>query len=105
MNMGKNFQNTKRVPRNNNKNGNVNKMRNDRIKSRLAKYKCRHCSRVAGTPKYHKPPFGGSVESRCPYDQTGKPRPGFFFMAMIEGLQINELDLSDDEDLDILYEN
>ena len=105
MNMGKNFQNTKRAPRNNNKNGNVNKMRNDRIKSRLAKYKCRHCSRVAGTPKYHKPPFGGGSESRCPYDQAGKSRPGYFFMAMIEGLQINELDLSDDEDVDILYEN
>ena len=106
MNMGKNFSNVKRNQRNTTKNNNnSNKARNDRIKTRLAKYKCRHCSRVAGTPKYHKPPFGGSVESRCPYDQTGKPRPGFFFMAMIEGLQINELDLSDDEDLDILYEN
>ena len=111
MNMGRNFSNqTQRrnqrpSKNNNNNNNNNNKTRNDRLKNRLAKYKCRHCSRVAGTTKYHRPPFGGNKESMCPYDQTGKSRPGFFFMAMIEGLQINELDLSDDEDIDILYEN
>ena len=110
MNMGKNFsgQNQKRAQRNNksnNNNNSNNKMRNDRIKNRLAKYKCRHCSRVAGSPRYHRPPFGGGNESQCPYDQAGKSRPGFFFMAMIEGLRINELDLSDDDDDDILYEN
>ena len=108
MNMGR-FAPTQRKNqqsnRNNNNNNNNNKYKNDRIKSRLSKYKCRHCSKVAGTAKYHKPPFGGGSESRCPYDQKGKNRPGFFFMAVIEGLQINELDLSDDEDDDILFED
>ena len=83
---------------------NSNNKNNDRIKTRLAKYKCRHCSRVAGTAKYHRPPFGGGSDSQCPYDQTGKKRPGYFFMAAIEGLKISEIDISDDED-DILYEN
>ena len=91
--------------RNNNNNNNNNKNRNERLKGRLAKYKCRHCSKIAGKAKYHRPPFGGGNESLCPYDSNGKSRAGFFFMAMIEGLQINELDLSDDDDDDILFEN
>lgn len=105
MNMGRNFPqyNQKRAPQNKSNNSS-NKIRNDRLKNRLAKYKCRHCSRIAGSPKYHRPPFGGGNDSQCPYDQAGKSRPGFFFMATIEGLQINELDLSDDDD-DILFED
>ena len=110
MNMGKSSgsvpkRNQRSHKYNNSNNNNNNKARNDRLKNRLAKYKCRHCSRVAGSPKYHRPPFGGGNDSQCPYNQAGEKRPGFFFMAMIEGYQINELDLSDDEDDDILYEN
>ena len=109
MNMGKFApaqRRTQQNNRNNNNNNNNNyKTRNDRLKNRLSKYKCRHCTKVAGTPKYHRPPFGAGSESQCPYDQKGKSRPGYFFMAVIEGLQINELNLSDDEDDDILFED
>ena len=59
---------------------------------------------MTGSPKYHRAPYGGGSDSQCPYDQNGKSRPGFFFMAVIEGLNISELDLSDDDD-DILYED
>ena len=108
MNMGRSFpqSNPRKYQQNKNSNNTSNnKTRNERIKGRLAKYKCRHCSKIAGSPRYHRPPFGGGNDSRCPYDQSGKSRPGLFFMAVIEGLQINELDLSDDEDDDILFED
>ena len=103
LNMGRSTQYKQRS--NNNNSSNNNKARNDRIKNRLAKYKCRHCTKVAGTPKYHRPPYGGGGESQCPYDSNGKSRPGYFFMAVIEGLRIDELNLTDDEDDDILFEN
>ena len=71
--------------------------RNTRLRNKLRSLECRNCSKWAGTPKFHEGPFGGGIESKCPYDRQGRSRPGFKFLNKIGGEYISNIDFSDDE--------
>ena len=87
-----------------------NPNRQTRIKNKLRSLECRNCSKWAKTPKFHEGPYGGGIESKCPYDRYGNKRPGFKFLNKIGGEFICNIDLDDDEpeleyESDHQYEN
>ena len=74
----------------------------------MIKLLCTHCSRHAGTNKYHLGPYGGGPESKCPFDTRGIRRPGFQFISAIFDTAVNALDIPDYRDLEsegLEYEN
>lgn len=68
--------------------------------NRLRRLLCMHCSRCAGTNKYHQGPWGGGPSSNCPYDKNGRRRPGLRFLARIFGENVNEVSVEHYQDID-----
>ena len=58
---------------------------------RLRRLLCMHCSRIAGTNKYHHGPWGGGPNSKCPYDRNGQFRPGYNFIGRIDGQPVDHI--------------
>ena len=81
-----------------------NQPRNNRLRNKLKSLECRNCSKWAGTPKFHEGPFGGGIESKCPFDRYGRPRPGYKFLSKLGGEYISNIDVSDEE-LELEYES
>ena len=77
----------------------------NRIRSRLNQLECRNCSKWARTPKYHHGPYGGGPTSNCPYDRTGRPRPGYAFIKQIEGQEVSQIDQDSQDETDIVYDD
>ena len=75
-----------------------------RLRSRLNQLECRNCSKWAGVPKYHQGPYGGGPTSNCPFDRSGRPRPGFRFIGQIGGQDVSQIE-ADNQDDDIVYED
>ena len=78
--------------------------RQSRLKNRLRSLKCTNCSKWAKTAKFHEGPYGGGLESKCPYDRYGNKRPGYRFLNKIGGEYISNIDLEEDEN-DLEYES
>ena len=74
-----------------------NQPRHVRLRYKLRSLECRNCSKWAGMPKFHEGPFGGGIESKCPYDRYGKTRPGYKFLNKIGGEYISNIEMSDEE--------
>ena len=74
--------------------------RMDDKKNNLRKLLCRNCSRWAGENKYHLGPYGGTQDSLCPYDDKGRPRPGFQFIRSYYGTAVNEIGVEDYRELE-----
>ena len=58
--------------------------------------------------KYHPGPYGGTPESKCPYDRYGNFRSGYRFIGKIDGINVVDLDIPDVDDIDAIgleYEN
>ena len=77
------------------------------LRTRIASLLCLHCSRIAGINKYHEGPYGGGPESLCPYDKSGKSRPGKRFVSHIFDTSVNELGIPDLKEADegLVYED
>ena len=76
--------------------------------NRLRKLLCMHCSRCAGTNKYHQGPWGGGPASNCPYDKNGNKRAGYRFLASIYGEDVNNVSIEHYQDIDddgLVYES
>ena len=73
----------------------ANNQSRTRMRQRMASMLCVHCSRIAGVNKYHEGLKGGGPESNCPYDKSGKRRPGKRFISHIFDTAVNELDIPD----------
>ena len=69
-------------------------------KQRLMKLLCSHCSRHAGTNKYHHGPYGGGPGSKCPYDSRGVYRPGMKFITAVYGEDVNALGIPDWQEIE-----
>ena len=76
----------------------------NRLRTRLNQFECRNCSKWAGTPKYHHGPYGGGPSSNCPYDRSGRPRPGFSFIKQIADVDIQVIEDQAQTDDDIVYD-
>ena len=88
-----------------NKNQNLRSQPNaNRLRSRLNQFECRNCSKWAGVPKYHPGPYGGGPTSNCPYDRTGRPRPGYQFIKQIAGQDIAQIEQESPADSDIVLD-
>ena len=61
---------------------------------------CMSCSRWAGANRYHQGPWGGGPNSNCPYDKSGNRRPGFQFLALIDGYDVNQIQIEHFHDLE-----
>ena len=86
--------------RNYNNNNNINNRLETR--ERLRRLLCRNCSKWAGTNKYHQGPYGGTIESNCPYDRNGKIRPGYRFIGKIEGINVVDFGIPDVNEIDAI---
>ena len=83
---------------------NLQPSRQARLRNRLRSLKCTNCSKWAKTAKFHEGPYGGGIESKCPFDRYGNKRQGFKFLNKIGGEYICNIDLEEDEN-DLEYES
>ena len=74
---------------------NYRKMSMEDKRNGLRRLLCRNCSRWAGENRYHQGPYGGTSESKCPYDDKGRPRPGYRFIRAYFGTDVNEIGVED----------
>ena len=82
--------NTKNIRRPQNRNTSQNR---SQIQNRLKRLLCMHCSRCAGTNRYHQGPWGGGPNSNCPYDRNGNIRQGFQFVYGVFGEDVNNFNV------------
>ena len=86
--------------RNADKSKNYAQISKNEKRKRLMHLLCSHCSRHAGTNKYHHGPFGGGENSKCPYDSRGILRAGYKFIAGIFGESVNALNIPDLQEIE-----
>ena len=72
----------------------------DSNENRLRRLLCMHCSRWAGKNKYHQGPWGGGPSSNCPYDKSGRIRPGYRFLGRIYGQDVNSIQVESFHDIE-----
>ena len=72
----------------------------DSAQNKLRRLLCMHCSRWAGKNKYHQGPWGGGPSSNCPYDKSGRLRPGYRFLARIYKQDVNSISIEHYQDIE-----